>query len=94
MRLSARHDDVELVESLHDPATAMQEWRRFKAAPVDDVVDKGEFYRSPNASALLKWALKQHPSSKDRRLADGLLQDAPESLRLELLTDDASNGPE
>jgi hypothetical protein len=75
---------------LADPAGAIRQWQLVKDADASDTVIRDEFYRSPNAKPLLRWALLHPPHSADRKRAVELLSTAPENLRGELLGD----GPE
>jgi hypothetical protein len=81
VRLSTRKRDLTLVESVSDPAQAIQEWQEAKHAGAGDVVARSEFYRSRNARALLIWGLAQPSYSADRRLAVELLSAAPTHLK-------------
>lgn len=84
IRISARPRDVTLIESLAEPMAAMEEWRAIKETSTRNVIARNYFYKSPNAPALLRWALRNPPSSADRNKALELLSTAPVQLRNQL----------
>ena len=76
LRLCTRPSYLALIGSVTDPAVALAEWVR-----AADPGARQEFYRSPNARPLLRWALRQPAGSPDRRRAEDLLAGAPPDLR-------------
>lgn len=84
-RLSTRPRDVDFVDAVPDPAQAFREWEIIDERGSADISARDEFYRSSNASAILKWALGNAPNSANRKLAAELLAAAPDQLRTQVL---------
>jgi hypothetical protein len=79
LNLSCRPRDVELARSVADVREALAEWRTIR----DEVRVGGrlpEFMRSPDAVAVLRWALRRPADSPDHLGASELLADAPVGL--------------
>ncbi len=86
IRLSTRHGDVLLAESVPDPAGAIREWMRIKESSTSDTGARTGFCQSPNAGALLRWALTRPSYSTDFTLAAELLENAPIDIKAALRT--------
>jgi predicted RNA-binding protein with RPS1 domain len=85
VRVSARRRDRVLIESLNNPESALHEWQMIESSTVDDTERRREFYRSPNAHALLKWALANPSNSVARQRAVELIAEAPSDLKRDLM---------
>jgi predicted RNA-binding protein with RPS1 domain len=86
LRLSMRPRDLKLVAALHDPEAAFLEWRNIERN-LEDRWIKEKFYGSPNAVALLDWALSHPTHSSAHKQATNLLSGAPAALHARLSRD-------
>lgn len=87
LRVSTRERDLGLVGSLANPADALQAWQAVRSAETGDTEVLEQFYQSPSAPALLRWALKHPTYSEEHKRALDLLSKAPKDLQTKLLGD-------
>jgi len=84
LRASMRPADIGLVRSVDDAERTLIEWARIRDQGFADSSERDAFFASPEAAAILKWALCQREFSTDRDRALEILSEAPERLRIEV----------
>jgi hypothetical protein len=77
---SARPRDIALVSAVDDPRAALEAWRAIRDDTSAGPGERARFFASPDAAALLRWALRHPAGSPHRTRAAEILADAPEDL--------------
>ncbi|MFC7544863.1 hypothetical protein [Plantactinospora sp. GCM10030261] len=84
IRLGGRPGYVALVREVDDPEAILGAWARVRAADEAYAEARGELFDSPDAAAVLRWALNQAADSPQVAFALRALRDAPAELQLDL----------
>lgn len=81
LRLTMRPRDIALNDWTSDALRALDIWKVISVAGPDDAKAVAEFYRSPDAEPLLRWAMRYPPHAAAHRLATKLFEGAPIAIK-------------